>query len=253
MKQKNISIYIRSLIFISIISTYGEESSVETSISLFTVSESTEAEITDIFKVVKSPEGKSYFPDGRESFYTKYYRAAMLPSLRFSKEAKGYIKFRLGVIPSFTKPMFFTYYRNNEGAFIEVKRLSLKTSKYSLAPNIVELEAKIRINKNIADNFEKNVVRDEIRQPLGSLTKRDRDMYAGVDGTTWILEVSTPSSYTMEDVANPVHYFQMAIDDKKRKELDLPKVNISLFVEFCDKLLEVSDMTYSQNGAPEQE
>ncbi len=45
------------------------------------------------FRVMKSPAGEAYFPKGKESYYTRYYRAANLPSMQFKREEKGRVRF----------------------------------------------------------------------------------------------------------------------------------------------------------------
>jgi hypothetical protein len=47
--------------------------------------------------VQKSPDEEEYFPKGRASYYTKYYRAAKLPSMLTKRQPKGNLTFRLAI------------------------------------------------------------------------------------------------------------------------------------------------------------
>lgn len=193
------------------------------------------------FAVVKSPDGKAYFPKGKESDYTRYYRAAELPSLLNQRAHEDRIVFRLAMIPSFTKPLFLTYYSDSEGAHIEVKRLSLrKNATNSPEPGKVELSGKITIGKNDAKRLEQELRFDVVRQPLKKLTNDQRLAYQGLDGCTWILEVATDKDYTMEDIWSPKLIGN--IDPKILAENNLPKVNTKRFIEFYTMVLEMTDM-----------
>jgi hypothetical protein len=192
------------------------------------------------FRIVKSPDGEAYFPPGKESYYTRYYQAAKLPSMQFKREEKGKVSFRLAILPSFTKPLFLTYSRGKEGASIEIKRIELRRVKDSLEPGDLELAGKVVVGERIAKNLEAEVIEPSVRKPLGSLTDQQRQVYQGMDGCTWILEVSTETDYTMEDVWSPESIGNM--DPKDLEELKLPKVDTKWFIEFCDSLLKLSDM-----------
>lgn len=191
--------------------------------------------------VLKSPEGEAYFPPGRESYYTEYYRAAKLPSLLAKREEKGKVRFRLAILPSFTKPIFLTYSRSAEGAVIEVTRLDLLVNQANqLEPGKVELSGKVSVGKRIARNLEADVIHPEIRTPFSHLTEEQRDMYGGFDGCVWILEVSTDTDYTMEDIWSPGA--EKSLPQKVLDEYNLPKVDTQWFQKFGESLLEITDM-----------
>ena len=201
------------------------------------------------FRVVKSPDGQSYFPRGKESYYTKYYRAANLPSMLKKREPKGHVRFRLAILPSFTKPLFLTYYRGPEGGTIEITRLSLRSVNNRLELGPVELTGNVIIAERHAKRLESDAIDPGIRLPLRQYTEKQRQLLASNDGCTWILEVSTDKDYTMEDVASPE--WMGNVDPKTREEFNLPKVDTSFFIEFCEKLLNVTDLRAPENGAPE--
>lgn len=191
--------------------------------------------------VLKSPDGEAYFPAGRESYYTKYYRAAKLPSLLTKREEKGKVRFRLAILPSFTKPIFLTYSRSAEEAVIEVTRLDLLVNQANqLEPGKVELSGKVSVGKRIARNLEADVIQPEIRNPLSHLTEEQKCLYGGLDGCTWILEVSTDKDYTMEDIWSPGA--EQLLPQKVLDEYKLPKVDTQWFQKFGESLLEITDM-----------
>ena len=94
------------------------------------------------FRVETSPDGVAYFPKGKESYYTTYFRAADLPSMQFKREEKGRLRFRLTILPAFSKPLFLTYSRGNKGARIQIKRLNLRGTGNDTEPGEVELQAR---------------------------------------------------------------------------------------------------------------
>ena len=192
------------------------------------------------FRIVKSPDGEAYFPAGKESYYTRYYQAAKLPSLLSKREEKGNVRFRLGILPSFTKPLFLTYSRDATGAAIEITRLRFRRVNDRWEPSDVELSGKVVVGNRIAKNLEADVIDPSIRKPFGSLTEEQRGMYGGCDGCTWILEVSTDTDYTMEDIWSPESMGN--INPETLKRFNLPKVDTKWFIEFCDTLLKTADM-----------
>lgn len=202
-----------------------------------------------VFPVLKSPEGEVYFPPGRESYYTQYYRAAKLPSLLSKREEKGKVRFRLAILPSFTKPIFLTYSRGTEGGVIEITRLGLRKVDNRLEPGDVELSGKVLVGKRTARNLEADAIQPEIRKPLSHLTKEQRDLYGGFDGCTWILEVSTDTDYTMEDIWSPGE--EASIDPEILKKFNLPKVDTQWFVKFGESLLDISDMKVPEHPIPD--
>jgi hypothetical protein len=192
------------------------------------------------FRIVKSPDGEAYFPPGKESYYTQYYQAAKLPSMQFKREEKGKVRFRLAILPSFTKPLFLTYSRGANGAVIEITRLNLRSANNSLEPGDVELSGKVAVGSRIARRLEADAIDPSVRKPLGSLTDEQRQIYQGMDGCTWILEVATETDYTMEDVWSPESIGNM--DPKILEKFKVPKVDTKWFIDFCDTLLKISDM-----------
>jgi hypothetical protein len=203
------------------------------------------------FRVVKSPDGEDSFPKGKESYYTKYYRAADLPSMLNKREPKGHVRFRLAILPSFTKPLFLTYSRDESRAIIGITRLSLRSVDNRLEIGPVELTGTVAISDRLARRLETDAVDQNIRLPLRQYTEKQRQLLQPLDGCTWILEVSTDKDYTMEDVSSPE--WMGNVDQKTREEFDLPMVDTSLFIEFCEMLLNATDLRAPENGAPENE
>jgi hypothetical protein len=209
-----------------------------------TTAEQTDSEASEgidpTFRVETSPDGKAYFPKGKESYYTEYFRAAKLPSMQFMREEKGKVRFRLAILPSFSKPLFLTYSRGDKGATIEIKRLNLLVVNSSTEPGEVELTGEVVVGERIARVLEDAVIIPKVRQTLGELTERQRLGYLGFDGVTFILEVSTDTDYTMEDLWSPESIGNT--DPEILKKFNLPKVDTKPFIEFRDYLLKITDM-----------
>lgn len=196
-------------------------------------------------EVVKSPDGESYFPEGKGMFEHQF-REAKLPSLLHKREAKGNVKFRFSVFPSFTKPIILTYSRDQHGAFIEVTRLAMREVGNSLERGEIELSGKVRIGNRIARDLEIEVMTPRIRTPLSYLTKEQKDMCEGLDGSTWMIEVSTDQDYTVEYVWTPD---AILAEPEIFKLLERQKVNVETMADdlktliaFRDELLKLTDM-----------
>lgn len=212
----------------------------------------TQTELEDpAFRVVKSPDGEDYFPKGKESYYTKYYRAANLPSMLTKREPKGHVRFRLAILPSFTKPLFLTYSRDAKGTTIRITRVSLRSVDNRLELGGIELTGEVAIGDRLAKRFEEDAIDPSIRRPLRQYSEEQRQLLQPLDGCTWILEVSTDTDYTIEDVSSPE--WMGNVDPEIMKKYDLPKVETSFFVDFCQKLLDTTDLRAPENGAPENE
>jgi hypothetical protein len=212
------------------------------------------------FRVVTDPAGKPYFPKGRESFYTAYYRAANLPSLQSLRVDKGEVRFRAAFLPSSSKPLFLSYARAKGDGVISVARLSGRLSG-SAQPGTVELQGAVRMKPEVAEAFEKLAAWPEVREPLKALDDRLLPLYKCLDGEQWILEVVTSEGYTMVDIQSPAYfeyheneirsYYEKEIrkDPQKYKlpdsfkKYDLPDLDVSVFATFCEDLLKAAEMT----------
>ncbi len=211
-------------------------------------------------EVVPDAEGKSYFPKGRESYYTAYYRAANLPSLQSLRLNKGEVRFRVAFLPSFSNPLFLSYSRDKTGGLISVARLSGRCVLED-QPGTVELQGAVRIKPENADAFEKIAVLPEVRDPLKALDPRLLPLFNGLDGQRWILEVLTSEGYTMVDIQSPEsfkyiegevrkHFENEIRKDPQRYELPesfkkygLPDLDVSVFATFCSDVLKAADVS----------
>ena len=202
-----------------------------------------------LFPVVTSPEGESYFPEGNESYYTRYYRAARLPSMLGKREPKGQVRFRLAILPSFTKPLFLSYTRGSNGAFVEITRLGLQMENSRLELDGIELTGRVAISPRMATALESDAIDPRVRSPLLALTTDQKMLVEPLDGCTWILEVSTSEGYTMEAVNSPEWLGNL--DPEIIRKHKLPKVDVKHFIEFCDTILKLTDMKLPENGAPQ--
>jgi hypothetical protein len=61
--------------------------------------------------------------------------------------------------------------------------------------------------------------------------------------------VATDKSYSMQEIPNPEYYGN--VDKKMIDEYKLPIVDMSFFIEFYEKLLELTDLRLPENGALE--
>lgn len=148
------------------------------------------------------------------------------------------MRFRLAIIPSFSKPLFLTYSRRADGASIEITRLQLRWDNDVLHPVGVELSGKVDVGNHIAELLEDEVLRPRIRTPLSYLSKEQRQMIQGLDGTTYVIEVSTETDYTVQCVWTP----EAIITEKALlKVLSQQKVDVKSMVDDLKKLIAFRD------------
>lgn len=209
--------------------------------------------------VVNDPAGNPYFPKGRDSYYTKLYRAANLPSMQSMRVNKGEVRFRLAFLPSFSRPLFLSYARDKDKGIISVARLSGRLV-LGHEPGTIEMQGAVQIKPEDAVGFEKRAAWPEVSEPLKALDKRLLPLFQVLDGQQWILEVVTSDGYTMAEIQNPQEFkyienefrshFEKDIskDPEKHglpesfKEYKFPDLDVSEFTEFCEQLLLAVDM-----------
>lgn len=190
----------------------------------------------------KSPNHQAYFPEDAGISDT-YYRAALLPSLFHKREDKGHLRFRLAMFPSFSKPLFLTYSRGAEGASIEITRLQLRWVNDVLEPAGVELNGNVEVGNRIAELLEEKVVTSRIRTPLSYLTKEQKQMVQGLDGTTLIIEVSTEKDYTVNEIWTPEAIISEAklLEVLRQQQVDVESMvdDLKKFIAFREYLLDI--------------
>ena len=201
--------------------------------------------------MIKSPDGEAYFPDGKGGSETCY-RAALLPSMLHKREEKGSVRFRLAIFSSFSKPIFLTYSRGGGGASIEITRLQLywvrETLEFAgfdktLEPAGIELSGKVVLGNRIANILEEEVMKPRVRTPLSYLTKEQRQMAQGLDGTRYVIEVSTDVDYTVNRIWTPevlINQMQL-LKVLKQQEVDVESMvdELMKFIDFRDHLLDL--------------
>jgi hypothetical protein len=209
------------------------------------------------FKVVNDPDGKPYFPKGKESYYTTIYRAAGLPSLQSLRLGKDETKFRVAYLPSRARPLFLSYSRDKDGGVISIIRLAEDFRKREMA-NPIELQGAVRLKPEAAATFERIASLPDVRNPFRTLAEELKPLYEGLDGQTWVLEVATHESYTMTAIQSPASFenaemhFREVFENQVRvnpsafnlpdrfKDYQLPDLDMTLFVELCEDLLKFS-------------
>lgn len=196
--------------------------------------------------LIKSPAGEDYFPEGKVTYPTNHYRAAKLPSMQFKREEKGNVRFRLAVFPSEAKPIFLTYSRCATGASIEVTRLQLRIDNNNLQLGDIDLCGKVAVGNRIARVLEADAISPSIRNPLAGLTEVQRQFCEGLDGSTWVIEVSTDIDYTVNCIWTPEAILAepLIFEELKKQKVDVNLIagNLNELILFRDLLLELTDM-----------
>jgi len=127
---------------------------------------------------------------------------------------------------------------------IELTRLEMILVNEHPQLGEVELTARVLVGDCIARVLEEQVLSPEIRTPLGDLSGDQRDRIKGLDGNTWILEVSTDTDYTTEDILSP--WSVEHIQPKLPRERNIPELPLTSFIDFGDSLFTITDLKSSE-------
>jgi len=190
----------------------------------------------------QSKDNDSFFPGGFGYNYINLYKLANLPSLKNKRESKNTIRFRLGVFPSNSNPIFYSYYKENSKTYIDVKRLALKLDADYIESDELELSAKVLLNEEQVFQIENKILEGDVRSVLVKFTDEQRLLLEGLDGTRFILEVCTDKDYTIEQIWEPhnlLYYIEQGSD-----KYSFPEVDPSGFIDLCENVFQATRIRY---------
>lgn len=152
----------------------------------------------DTFKVIADPAGKSYFPEGRASYYTKYLSAMKEPSVLAPLDKGAERVFRFTYLRSFHDPLVVRITESGDTVTARAVRL--------------EMNQQYEPVKIISDKTWK--LEDERRKAVKALPDQkgfwtplspveEAIALGGLDGSRWIFEVHDKDGYRMIDVWTP--------------------------------------------------
>ena len=196
----------------------------------------------------QSKDNDSFFPGGFGYNYINLYKLANLPSLKNKRESKNTIRFRLGVFPSNSNPIFYSYYKENSKTYIDVKRLALKLGTDYIESDELDLTAKVLLNEEQVFQIENKILEGDVRSVLAKFTDEQRlwlEVFEGFDGTRFILEVCTDKDYTIEQIWEPhnLPYLLFYIERDSDKYI-FPDVDASGFIDLCENVFQATRIRY---------
>ena len=189
----------------------------------------------------QSKDNDSFFPGGFGYNYINLYKLANLPSLKNKRESKNSIRFRLGVFPSNSNPIFYSYYKENSKTYIDVKRLALKLDADYIESDELELTAKVLLNEEQVFQIENKILEGDVRSVLVNFTDEQRLLLEGLDGTIFILEVCTDKDYTIEQIWEPQSLYDI---EQGSDKYSFPEVDPSDFINLCEDVFQATRIRY---------
>lgn len=105
----------------------------------------------------------------------------------------------------------------------------------------IDFENDYLLSKSHWDKLRALIKVDYARQPLKDVKPENRDLLSGLDGSSWILEVSDAEGYTSEEVSNPTFRAETNEEDVKR-QIDEMGFHLDAFVAVCKYLIQFAPM-----------
>ncbi|MDF1816946.1 MAG: hypothetical protein P1V20_32395 [Verrucomicrobiales bacterium] len=167
------------------------------------------------FKVYPDHEGHSYFPEGRESYYTRYLAAMKEPSL-FRQLPDGIESiYRLTILPSFSDRISIRI--SKKGESYEMRSIQLKCGYNHEPEKIVRDETRI-LKQDVSGPLIGLLSRKELWVEFTDL--EEAVMNSVRDGVTYIFEESTKNGYKMLDPHTPAAVVQYQETDQDFSDKD---------------------------------
>jgi hypothetical protein len=170
------------------------------------------------FKIVPAPDGRAYFPKGREHFYTKYLSAMKEPALQPKENETDGWTLRFTWLRSFHEPIAVRVWK--EGDAIQMRAVRLD-GEGGYDPGKID---KVITRKLTADEWKKLEPLTKSKELWKPLTNEEKALMAGTDGAQWIFERHTGNTYTLSDYHSPDDMKSMKAEDVKRVGFDPAKI-----------------------------
>ncbi len=187
----------------------------------------------DTFKIFPDPNGKAYFPKGRESYYTKYLAAMIEPSV-VAPLTNGVQKvFRLTYLRSFHDPLVVRL-TMRDGIF-EMRAVQLERDREWRPVKIIHDETK-KLNQEDSAALAQMLEKEDFWKEFTDGETLVMEMIR--DGSTWIFEMHDANGYKMVEVRSPQHLADIAKDGEIEVERDF-----SQYFHVGARLLKLGDIS----------
>lgn len=152
----------------------------------------------DTFKVFPDPEGRGYFPKGKEGYYTKYLSVMKEPSVMAALSQGVTRVFRFTYLRSFHDPLVFRIV-DKEGELMATS-VRLRRDREMMTVKI-DFQKTWSLQADVSRRISSLIVQKDFWKPLN----KDEDKLAssGLDGSRWIFEIHDKDGYRLINVWSP--------------------------------------------------
>jgi|GEM_PF-4715955 len=159
------------------------------------------------------------------------------PSLEGRPDAEILPSIRVIWSRTFDPPISLRAYMTRDGPRLRVARTS---GKGGYGWGILDFENDFPLKDEIWQTLLKLLRADGARQPFKNLKQEDRDALSGSDGSTWKLEVSDQSGYTVDEAWTPTSVTEGKPEEKKLFEER--GIRLDNFVKLCKFLIQYAPL-----------
>lgn len=155
------------------------------------------------------------------------------PSLEGRKDAGHFPAIRVIWVRTFHPPISIRAYMTKDGPRLRVARTS---GKGGYNWGILDFENDFPLKDETWTDLLKLLQAEGARQPFKNVKQEDRDLLSGFDGSTWKLEVSDKSGYSVDVAWTPTNVTDGKPEEKKRFEDR--GIRLDNFVRLCEFLIQ---------------
>jgi hypothetical protein len=186
------------------------------------------------FRVHQAPDGRAYFPKGKESYYTFYLAAMKEPSLQVAEAGAEDFHFRFTWLRSFHDPVSVRVWSHQGKVQCHYVALGGKSQG---SPGTPKDGQTFVLNQEQAQAMETLASVQEFWTPLNE----QEEMMGGTDGAMWIFEwkdalgyrlskIWTPSAHTPENYRNAFG------DNAKHRDFSIYTRMGTFLLKLCKRL-----------------
>jgi hypothetical protein len=193
-----------------------------------------QVEADPLFRVHPAPDGKTYFPQGKESYYTFYLAAMKEPSLQAAEARAEDFHFRFTWLRSFEDPVSVRVWSHQDKIQCHYVALGGKSQD---TPGTPKDEQTLVLNQEQFQTLQALASANEFWAPLNE----QEEMMSGTDGAAWIFEWKDALGYRLLDIWTPSaqtpEIYRNAFGDKaKHRDFNVyTKMGIFL-LKLCKRL-----------------
>ena len=149
-------------------------------------------EVDEAFRIRTDPNGHTYFPKDRESYYTKYLSAMKEPSLFDRGQDHPTFAFRFTWLRSFHDPIAIRIWKSKDGHMMRVVRLAYQKDH---RPGRISVDNTRKLKEDEWQGIEKAMNVPSLQKPLTDA--EELAAMIGNDGSMWIFETWANQKYQM--------------------------------------------------------